>query len=146
MTTLFPGPSKGGIPLIWTGGRGGGSYLHLWMNCVSFLASCLIWPIFLENNFKSGLVTPLGVCQPPPPCYALGPKLNLVSRVHFSINIADFLASSLIWPIFLENNFKSVKTGKHYTKQQSTLRYTFKITKLINLINLTDKNQNQKQK
>ena len=71
---------KGG----WTGGGGGVllSFMNeLWV-CVffelsvqgsffnehcDFLASCLILPILWENNFKSGLVTPLwGVSAPPP--------------------------------------------------------------------------------
>ena len=72
-----------------------------------FLASCLIWPIYLESHFKSWLATPLGVCQPPPPMLTPWPKLNLLSRDNFSMNIAEFLASCLIWPIFLENHFKS---------------------------------------
>ena len=56
----------------------GGGVLLSFMNelCV-FLATCLIWPIFLENYFKSGLVTSLGGESAPPPPAAPSAKIEL---------------------------------------------------------------------
>ena len=83
------------------------SRVHLSMNIADFLASCLIWPIFLENHFKSGLVTPLGVCQPHP-LLPPWPKIELKSPgFFFQWILLISLASCLILPISLENHFKS---------------------------------------
>ena len=44
--------------------------------------------IFSENHFKFELVTPLEGVSAPPPLLRPWPKLNRVSRVHFSMNNA----------------------------------------------------------
>ena len=79
------------------------SRVHFSMNIAIFWLVASFYLYFEKIISNPGWSHHFGVCQPPPPLLRPRPKLNKVSRVHYSMNIADFLASCLIWPIFSEN-------------------------------------------
>ena len=64
---------KGGVPLGWFSGEGGGPDFVCWDFCDFFSPLGMILSIFLENSVKSGVFFARLTCALPPPLH-WGPK------------------------------------------------------------------------